>query len=343
MSGVVARMPAREGEELFREFHGMEPSRSSLERVTSVLGERWEAHREEWEDALRSQETIPSEAAIMAVSLDGVLVPMPGEMSEKKKQDKDKQASGPTGYKEVGCGTVSLYDAEGERLSTVRYGRMPEYKKSTLTTQLTGEVESILAARPDLRLVAVADGAKENWRFLEGTWPEAVPLVDIFHANEHLKKALDAYYGKNSKKSRREFEKLRIVLKEEVGGVETVIRALAYRRDKAKSRTRKETIETEMGYFRRNRERMRYAEALADNLPIGSGVMEASCKTLATQRMKCSGMRWTKEGNGQAVLTLRSLQQSNRWHSGWGLMASSFRTPVIRIYRRNERVLKAVA
>ena len=339
MGAIAARMPSREGEELFQEFHGMTPSRSSLERVVSTLGERWEANREAWEDVLRSQETVPAEAVQLGVSLDGVMLPTVDEEGRVKAQDEDKQASGPISFKEAGCGTVSLYDAEGNRLETVRYGRMPEYKKKTLTSQLKAEVDSILAARPDLRLVTLGDAAKENWRFLEGTWPDAVQMVDIYHGFEHLKDGLDAYYGKKSPKAKREFTKLRHVLKEE-GGVETVIRALAYRRDQAKSRSRTKEIGKQLGYFRRNRARMQYAEALAKNIPIGSGVVEAACKTLVAQRMKCAGMKWRMTGNGQAILTLRSLQQSNRWGRGWGLLASSFRRPVFRVYRSNDRVLK---
>ena len=68
---------------------------------------------------------------------------------------------------------------------------------------------------------------------------------------------------------------------------------------------------------------MRYAEQLANNLPIGSGVVEAACKTLVTQRMKCSGMRWRRPG-GQGVLTLRSLIQSGWFENGWKLLAATY-------------------
>ena len=81
----------------------------------------------------------------------------------------------------------------------------------------------------------------------------------------------------------------RHILKEESEGVEKVIKALAYQ---YKQHPRRSKLQTELEYFRNNRSRMRYAEHLAENLPIGSGVVEAACKTLVTQRMKCSGMRW---------------------------------------------------
>ena len=82
-----------------------------------------------------------------------------------------------------------------------------------------------------------------------------------------------------------------------------------------------------LGYFRGNRHRMGYADAKAQGLPIGSGVVEAACKTLVTERLKRSGMRWGP-GGGQAILTLRSLVQSRRFDYAWSLLAQSYRTQV---------------
>ena len=103
-----------------------------------------------------------------------------------------------------------------------------------------------------------------------------------------------------------------------------VIRALVYLRSKSPGNER---IAQVLGYFRGNRHRMGYADAKARGLPIGSGVVEAACKTLVTERLKRSGMRWGPRG-GQAILTLRSLVQSRRFDHAWSLLAQSYRTPV---------------
>jgi len=68
---------------------------------------------------------------------------------------------------------------------------------------------------------------------------------------------------------------------------------------------------------------MQYASYRAEGLPIGTGVTEAACKTLVSERLKQSGMRWGMEG-GRAILTLRSLIQSNRWDRGWQLLRSVY-------------------
>jgi hypothetical protein len=188
--------------------------------------------------------------------------------------------------------------------------------------------------RPDLTLVKLADGAEAKWRFLSQLDLAAVPegtirqveIVDFYHAAEHLKTACDATWGEGSPQSKAEFARLRTLLEEAEDGVDRVIGSLQYRAGRAKGARRKR-IRRELTYFRNQRHRMAYARYQAAGLPIASGVVEAACKTLATQRLKRSGMAWLHAG-GQAILTLRSLIQSGRWSVAWSLLSRAFHTPV---------------
>jgi len=326
-SWVVAHLTPQEGEDLFRRLGGMAPSKSSLDRLPKQLGERWETNRPWLEASLREAESVPEAAVTVAVSLDGVMLPMKDGARRAKRAAAaaaGKQTKGPAGYQEASCGTLSFYDAEGERVSTLRIGRMPEEHKATLKGMLVDELASVLDQRPDLRLAKVADGAKDNWTFLNQELPAGVEVVDFYHAAEHLERALQAAYGETHPKTQSQFEKLRHVLLKQRRGVEKVIRALVHLRDR---HPRRQRIAGELKYFRSNRHRMRYAELRARGFPIGSGVVEAACKTLVTQRMKRSGMRWREDG-GQAILTLRSLVQSNRFDRGWSLLANDYKRPV---------------
>jgi hypothetical protein len=102
------------------------------------------------------------------------MAPMAKSEPDQRTQTEQTEHEAPAGgdppgkrnYREAGCGTVTLYDSEGKRLSTVRYGPMPEYKKATLCAQLEAECQSILALRPNLKVVKLADGAEEHWRWL---------------------------------------------------------------------------------------------------------------------------------------------------------------------------------
>jgi hypothetical protein len=327
---VTAHLTPGESEALFDELEGMRPSRSSLDRLPKELSRHWESQRQDWEAAVRAQETIPAEATVIAISVDGVMAPMKGPGRSAQRDLPGKHASGPAGNKEVGCGTVVLYDAEGERLQTVRYGRMPESKKLTLQQQLEAEVASIVAVRPDLLRIHLADGAEDNWRLmkeleqsLDAPLPQTwIEIVDFYHACDHLKNACDAAWGESTPRGKAEFERLKTLLKEADDGAEQVIRVLKYQRSRARG-NKQARLDAELTYFRNQRPRMHYAEYVRQKLPIASGVMEASCKTLVTQRMKRSGMAWTQTG-GQAILTLRSLIQSDRWQPAWELLCADF-------------------
>jgi len=340
---LMGHMTSKATTEVFGEFGIDGPSQSSCDRLPKILSTAWEKHRESWEEELRSGETVAGESTLVAVSLDGVMVPdkegqrkVKAEREAAKKKGLDKKPTGPAGYREVGCGTVSLYaagDKGPQRLDTIRYGRAPEKKKKTLTEQLSAELDSILGARPDLKLVALADGAEENWRYFEGPrWDNAMKIVDSGHASEHLRNAMSAFYGKDSVRGRAEYERLRVILKDEQGGVDEVIaalRGLERKLPKRVSKTRREELRKERKYFTNQRERMDYARYQELGLPIGSGVVEAACKTLAAQRLKLSGMSW---GDGkQGILTIRSLQQSDRWERAWPLLASSLRYDVYQV------------
>jgi hypothetical protein len=330
---VMAHLTPGNSEALFDELGSMRPSRSSLDRLPKGLSPHWEVHRREWEAALHAQEIVPEEATVVAISVDGVTVRMKGNGRRTKRDLPGKHASGPTGQKEAGCGTVTLYDAEGVRLQTIRYGRMPESKKVTLQRQLETEMISVQAVRPDLKRVLLSDGAKDNWRLLRevdqacGPPPQpSIEIVDFYHACDHLKEGCDAAWGESTPRGKAEFERLKTLLKEADDGAERVIRVLKYHWGRARGRKR-ERLRVQLTYFRNQRHRMHYAEYIHNGLPIASGVMEASCKTLVTQRLKQSGMAWTLAG-GQAILTLRSLIQSGRWQPAWELLRADFRKTV---------------
>ena len=90
---------------------------------------------------------------------------------------------------------------------------------------------------------------------------------------------------------------------------------------------RREVLHKAVAYFREHRHRMPYARLRAQQLPIGSGVVEAACKTLVSQRLKRSGMRW-REAGGQAILTFRAWCQSDRFDRAWSLLAATYKRPV---------------
>lgn len=336
MNFAAAHLPPREAADLFVEIGGMSPSHTTIDNQPKIIAEVWEAKSQEWEAALRQTETGPAQATVLALSLDGVMAPLRQADGTKKDASVGKQSSGPLGYREIGCGSVALYDQEGQRLKTVRYGRMPERKKATLRQQLTAECQHLLRQAPPLTVVKLADGAPDNWDYLsqldlglpptdQANLPQ-IEIVDFCHAADHLKRGCEAIWPHDPDRSKAKFETLRITLKEVDGGVDKVIRSFRAYLGRLSGKNKK-ALQTELTYFLNQRPRMAYATYLNQGLPLASGVIEATCKTLVTQRMKCSGMRWGMPG-GQAILTLRSLIQSDRWPQAWSLIQAEFCKPV---------------
>ena len=278
---ATAHLTPQDAANFFEMIGCMVPSKSALDRLPKRVSAQWEGNRSIFEAQLRDTAVNPDKAVTICISLDGVMAPMKdGKRAQKRMQaiKKGKKPCGPAGYREVGCGTISFYDADGGRLQTWRQGRMPQKNKRDLKDWLAAEIGLVIRHRPDLRVVKVSDGALDNWTFLDSAqMPDGVCLVDFFHAAGHLSAALASAYGEGTARYRARFATLRRRLRDEVDGVEKLIRSLHYLRRK---HPRRQLIRRELRYFRRYRRHMRYAQALEQGLPIGSGVVEAACKTL---------------------------------------------------------------
>ncbi len=311
---VVSQLTPYEAAHLFNELGAMQPSKSSLDRLPKKLNNEWESRRERFESQLRQQTKIPEEAVAVAVSLDGVLVPMQGGVV----------LPGDSRYEEASCGTLTYYDVEGEPLATRRYGRMSEHKKLTLKAFLKKELDHALTCQPNLKVVKVADGAKDNWTFLDEELPKGTSVLDFYHAAEHLKKAFEIIYGVKNLKATTEFAKYRSILRHDKQGINKIIQHLSYQ---LKKHPKKDSLKTELNYFKNNKQRCRYLEVSEANLPIGSGIVEATCKSLVSQRLKRSGMCW-KESGGQAILTFRALLQSDLFDAAWGMLNKEYSSDV---------------
>ena len=110
--------------------------------------------------------------ALLATGLDGTTMPLAGE-----------------DYKEAMCGTIALYDAEGTRWHTEYLGAMPETGKATFRESFTTRVAQVKARYPEALQVCLGDGAQWNWDFFPTHYPEAVWVLDFYHAATHLQAA----------------------------------------------------------------------------------------------------------------------------------------------------------
>jgi hypothetical protein len=177
-------------------------------------------------------------------------------------------------------------------------------------------------------VVLLGDGADWIWRYgprflaLEGV--KVLEILDIYHALEHLGVVANAVFGQGSEAAKAWLDRLTKCLVEQgVGPILEALRELRPNDAEALDEVRKA-----LGYFAENAARMDYPSFIALQLPIGSGAIESTCKTLIEEREKGAGMRWTEQG-AQAVASLRALHRSNRWAQFWKTHPQRHRPPVL--------------
>lgn len=279
--------------------HQRTMARSYLKNLCDAIGAVAQAKEETWTYALPD---MPAPVKTVAVGIDGTCM----LLTE-------------SGWREAMVGTLSLYDGKGERVHTIQMGATPEYGKNSFYTRFDRELEQIRDRYPKACFIGIADGAKSNWDYLKPRTDKQT--VDYWHASGYLGKAAEAMFsGKREEALKREWlDSVCHKLKHKVGAPSRLLREMIeYRESTNLSTERQKKLDAAISYFSNNKSRMSYARNVKNNIPIGSGVTEAACKTLIKQRLCNSGMRW-KEKGAAAVLSLRSLAHTDcRWSQFWG-------------------------
>lgn len=164
-----------------------------------------------------------------------------------------------------------------------------------------------------------SEWAKDNWTFLKKYTKRL--LLDFYHAREYISKAASAIFGRDKINKKIWEHDFSHNLKHKQGSAGRFIKELEKQRANLAGKNfieRDEEIRQVITYYKNHKSKMFYARHIKDNLPIGSGVTEAACKTLVKQRMCISGSRW-KDAGASCVLALRTLKlTTGRWQQFWG-------------------------
>jgi hypothetical protein len=231
----------------------------------------------------------------------------------------------PQGFFEVATSaTIAVLDRRGQRLGTVYLAYAPELGQGTMTDALTGLLSEVLAAweGPLPRLCYVTDaGDHETAYYRKVLRPMRHPrtgrrlewfwIVDFCHAAQRLTVMAEAIFGEG-REAATWAAKMRKLLKQPHGPARVLWSAAKLRANRGLRQGQKKAFERAYNYLRTRTRYLRYAEYRRLNLPLGSGLTEAACKTIYTSRLKLSGMRWKREG-AQTILTLRVILLSGTW------------------------------
>lgn len=218
------------------------------------------------------------------------------------------------GYRQAMVGTLTLYDKEGGRLHTTYVASEPEYGKHKFKKRMDSEIEHIKKQYPNADRVGLADGAADNWNYLNNHVD--TQILDFYHATEYLSSIAPIVSRKLSDQQKWLKETCHD-LKHNRGAALKILNEMKELKKKKLSKALAENLSSAITYFSNHNAKMAYAEERALGHPIGSGVTEAGCKVIVKQRMCKSGMKWKDKG-ASAVLSLRSLTYSDgRWKILW--------------------------
>ncbi len=305
---------------ILRRDHGLQWSVHLLRKVSAAIAAGMSEHRQAAQvakllDLLQeAQVSVGKHHPVLAAGRDGTFVPV----------RKGRRKHGPE-YREASVGTVSVMDRAGNRLGSVYLGHMPEEGQPTLTSQLTTLITKVLQQwQGELpRLAYVTDGGNHQKQFfkkvlrkmcnprspgerLKWEW-----VLDYFHACQYITKLAEALFG-DTREGHAWAAKMRHWLKHKPNGIGRVLHSAAALRERRQLVGLAETYDKAYAYLRRRIRHLNYHGCRMRGLPIGSGVTEACCKTMFTQRMKQSGMVWNIE-SGQTVVDLRVIHLSGIW------------------------------
>ncbi len=297
VSDKFARIPPRDVQRDLEENHGRKVTVSLLQRISDAVAAVAQAKEEKWSYHIPE---LDAPVETVAVSLDGTCM----LMCE-------------SGWREAMAGSLSLYDGDGNRMHTIYVGAAPEYGKAQFFQRLEWEIRLLKERYPQADFVGIADGAECNWTFLDRH--TGTQILDYYHASGYLGAVAKALFPGEISKQKQWLVAACHMLKHEKDAAETLYKKMCVL-EKGTEKLPKETrqgLSKAVTYFKNHKRQMDYPAYRSQNYPIGSGVIEAACKTLIKQRLCLSGMRWKNRG-AAAIIALRALEQTpSRWQQFW--------------------------
>ncbi len=311
---VGAEAPFDHGRQQMQLLAGLAVTTKAVERTAETMGQDIGA-REQEQIQRAMQLDLPvivgEPIPILYVQMDGTGVPV-----TKTERTLSKVEGQPARTREVKLGCVftqTAYDQQGFAI------RDPDSTTYTGAIESAAEFGQRLYAEAQnrgwsraLKKVIMGDGAEWIWNLADLHFPGAIQIVDLFHARQHLWEIARLLYPEADAHQRLWI--LRHQPKLDGGKIEKLVGYL--RSLQASSPETIEALRKPADYFARNAERMRYPEFRRQHLFVGSGVIEAGCKTVIGGRLKQSGMFWTARG-ANAIIALRCCRLSGRFEDYW--------------------------
>lgn len=319
MGRVGAKEAFDEGQRDLKELAGIVVKTKAVERISKAIGHQAERVSQGERHAALSGKLAGMEAVpTLYIAIDGTGVPVVARESEGRKGKQESERA-KTREAKLGCVfTQTLWDDQGR---PQRDDHSTTYVGAIETAEQFGPRIYAEAVRRGLkragRVIVVGDGAAWIWNIADEHFHDAIQIVDLYHARQHLTELAKSVYGQGTPKAT-DWAAGRSQQLDE-GNIEAVLTTLG--RLRPRDGVAQKALHSALHYFQSNAHRMRYADFRNQSLFVGSGVVEAGCKTVIGHRLKQSGMQWTVRG-ANAIIALRCLQLSGRWEEFWEARAA---------------------
>jgi hypothetical protein len=317
MQAVVGQdTPFDQGRQRIKLLAGLEVTTKAVERTAEAIGEDIAA-REQVEIQRTMQLDLPvivgEPVPILYVQVDGTGVPVVKKETVGR-QGKTEGQPAHTREAKLGCAFAQTScDEEGH---AIRDPDSTTYVAAIETADEFGKRIYLEASKRGwsraVKKVFMGDGSEWIWNIAEQYFPGSIQIVDLFHARQHLWDLARKLYPNQEPEQKRWMMVHQDLL--DGGKMEALVAGL--RTIHSSTPELAEKIRVEAGYFENNMERMRYPEFRRQGLFVGTGVIEAGCKTVIGSRCKQSGMFWTVRG-ANAILALRCCQLNGRFEDYW--------------------------
>lgn len=321
MARAGSRATFKEAQQDLAVYAGVTVSTKDVERVSEATGEameRWDAH-ERSVLLERPPEHHPGKPSpLFYVAMDGTGIPM---VLPELQGRKGKQLDGSAKTREAKLGCVFTQTTTDEEGRPVRDPDSTSFAGAIETAEVFGKRIYAEAVRRGLlhadKVVVLGDGAEWIRNLVELHFPHATQIVDLYHTREHVAALCKLLWTSDASAERT--ARLRWWKLLDRGQIETITAQAA--RILPEDQKARAAALREIAYLERNKERMRYAAFRAQGLFVGSGVIEAGCKTVVGKRLKQSGMEWSLKG-ANAILSLRCMFVSGRTEEYWSQRAA---------------------
>ena len=309
---TAARVSFAESSALLRDLAGLRIDPKTVERQAEALGRAID------DDERHNLAINPLDAETRYLGLDGTGVPVRKSETQGRKGKQPDGAAKTREAKIVAVWSAETTSADGSPQrdpDSVTYNAAIETVASRDTDTepapfvgRTVREAKRRAFEAATRQVVLGDGAAWIWNLAEEHFPEAIQIVDVYHAKQHLFDLAKAIYGPSTDLAQTWGKQRRDEL--DAGRFDELLAAIANHAETS------EAARKDLDYFTGNRERMRYPEFRAQGLCVATGVVEGACKNLVGGRVKRSGMHWSVNG-ANAILALRCSILSNRFNDFW--------------------------